>query len=76
MLRQAILQGDLSESFEDFIMGPVMPAPPKLEDGGQATVDDLIEVNLEIEDDFHPTFINTRISLEEQTQYLKFLRKN
>lgn len=44
-----------------------MPTPPKLEDGAQATVDDLIEVNLGTEDDFRPTFISARLSLEEQT---------
>lgn len=48
-------------------MGLVMPIPPKLEDGGQVTVDDLIKVNLGIEEDFHPTFISACLSLEEQT---------
>lgn len=61
-------------SFEDFIMGPVMPAPLELKDGGQAMVDDLIEVDLGMEGDFCPTFINARLFLEEQTQYLRFWR--
>lgn len=53
-----------------------MPTPPKLEDEGQEIVNDLIEVNLGMEGDFCPTFIITRLSLEEQTHYLKFLRQN
>lgn len=54
---------------EDFIMGSVMPAPPKLEDGGQATVDDLIEVNLGMEDDFRLTFISVHLSSKEHILY-------
>lgn len=46
-------------------MGPVMPAPPKLENKGQAIVDDLIEVNLGMEEHFLPTFISACLSLEE-----------
>lgn len=53
-----------------------MSAPSEIEDGGQATVDDLIEVDLGIKGDFYPAFINACLSLEEQTQYLKFLRQN
>lgn len=43
-------------------MDSVMPVPPELKDGGQAMVDDLIEVNLGIEDDFRPTFISAHLS--------------
>lgn len=65
-----------SSSSEDFIMGPVMPAPLELEDGDQAMIDDLVKVNLGTEEDFHRTFISACLSLEEQTQYFEFLRKN
>lgn len=57
-------------------MGLVLPAPPELKDGGQATVDDLIEINLGLEDGFRPIFISARLSSEEQMQYQDFLRKN
>lgn len=53
-----------------------MLALPELEDGGQATIDNLIEVNLRMEGDFCPTFISAHLSSEEQTQYLEFLRQN
>lgn len=39
------------QSSEDFDMGQVMLMPLKLEIGGQAMVDDLIEVNLRTEED-------------------------
>lgn len=55
-------------------MGSIVPAPPELEDGGQATVNDRIEVNLGTKDDFRPTFISAHLSLKEQTQYIEFLR--
>lgn len=44
-----------------------MPAPPELENGGQAIGDDLIKVNLGMKEDFCPTFVSARLSLEEQT---------
>lgn len=53
-----------------------MPAPPKLEDGGQAMVDNLVEVNLGTEDNFCLTFISARLFSQEQTQYLEFFRQN
>lgn len=40
-----------------------MPAPPEFKDGGQATIDDLIEVNIGTEEEFYHTFISARLSL-------------
>lgn len=53
-----------------------MPTPPKLEDGVQATIDVLIEINLRIEEDHRPTFINAHLSPEEQMHYYEFLKEN
>ena len=54
----------------------VEPAPPELEDGGQATVDDLIEVNLGTEDDPRLTFISASLTKEEQESYKALLYRN
>lgn len=53
-----------------------MPAPLKLEDRGEATIDDLIKVDLGTKEDPRPTFISVHLSIEEQTHYLKFLKEN
>lgn len=42
-----------------------MSVPPKLDDGGQAMVDELIKINLGTEEDFLPTFISAHLSPEE-----------
>lgn len=49
-------------SSDDFVMDSMMPVPLELEDGGQAMVGDLIEVNPGTEDSFHPTFISACLS--------------
>lgn len=56
---------------KDFIMGhvtstePLIPVPLELEDGRQAIVDDLVEINLGTEKDPRPTFISALLSDEE-----------
>ena len=44
-------------------------APPELEDGGQATIDELEEINLGSEDDPKPIFSSTQLTLEEKKPY-------
>ena len=39
----------------------IKPVAPQLEDGGQATVDDLIEVNLGTQENPHPTFKSSHL---------------
>lgn len=51
----------------------VEEAPPALEDGGQATVDELKEVNLGTAKEPRPTFINALLTPEEEEEYLKLL---
>jgi len=49
------------------------PAPPQLEDGGQQTFDELVEINLGSEDDPRPTFVSASLTLEEREDYRNFL---
>ncbi|PON76863.1 hypothetical protein PanWU01x14_031830 [Parasponia andersonii] len=51
----------------------VQPVPPKLEDGGQATIDDLKELNHSIEDEPTPIFVSTLLTEKELQQYEQFL---
>jgi hypothetical protein len=60
----------------EVIVAEAEPAPPELDDGGQATVDELIEINLGTEDDPRPTFISASLTEEEQEAYKAFLYKN
>ena len=48
-------------------------APPALEDGGQATVDELKEVNLGTPEDPRPTFVSTLLTPEEEEEYVQIL---
>lgn len=38
------------------------PAPKQLKGGGQATVDDLVEINLRTDGDPRPTYVSTLLS--------------
>ncbi|XP_030940238.1 uncharacterized protein LOC115965196 [Quercus lobata] len=51
----------------------VHEAPPALEDGGQATVDELKEINLGTAEEPRPTFISALLTPEEEEGYLKLL---
>ena len=48
-------------------------APPALEDGVQATVDELKEINLGTIEEPRPTFISALLTPEEEEGYLKLL---
>lgn len=50
-------------------------APPVFEEGGQATVDELKELNLGTEEEPRPTYISASLSSEEKTSYLKLLQE-
>ena len=41
-------------------------APSELEDGGQATIDELMEINLGSEDDSKATFFSAQLTQEEK----------
>ena len=48
-------------------------APPALEDGGQATIDELKEINLGTAKEPRLTFISALLTPEEEKGYLKLL---
>ena len=50
-------------------------APPSFEEGIQATVDELKEVNIGITEDPRPVFINASLSLEEEDAYVELLKE-
>ncbi|KAM1815098.1 hypothetical protein ACFX11_028685 [Malus domestica] len=51
----------------------VTAAPPQLEDGGQATVDDLKELNLGTKDEQKPIFISALLRTDEIDEYYQLL---
>ncbi|KAL0325191.1 UNVERIFIED_CONTAM: Transposon Tf2-12 polyprotein [Sesamum radiatum] len=51
----------------------IQNAPPQLEDGVQATIDELKELNLGTTKEPHPKFVSALLSLEEEEQYFKTL---
>ena len=66
----AIKQG----SSEDFVEA-IQPAPPEMEDGGQATIDELREINLGTTDEPKPISVSTMLNNEEVVQYEQLLRE-
>ena len=40
----------------------LLPAPLQLEDGGQCTIYELVDINLGTEDDTHPTFVSASLT--------------
>ena len=49
------------------------PAPSQLEDGGQCTIDELVEINLGTEEDPRPTFVSATLTSQERESYRQFL---
>ena len=47
----------------------------KFEEGNQATVDELKEVNLGTEEDKRPIFLNASLSVEEEQSYVKLIKE-
>ena len=66
---------DESEDTDQFIMAQIRPAPPELEDGGHATVDDLIEVNLGTPENPRSTFISSHLDSREPNELINLFRK-
>ena len=61
-------------SSEDFVEA-IQPALPEMEDGGQATIDELREINLGTIDEPKPIFVSTILNNEEVVQYEQLLRE-
>ncbi|KAM1124922.1 hypothetical protein ACFX2B_039780 [Malus domestica] len=62
--------GDNSTEFID----NAQPAPPQIEDGGQATVDELREINLGTDDEPKPIFVSALLTPEELEDYKSLLQ--
>jgi ribonuclease HI/transposase InsO family protein len=61
---------------EEDVSQEAEPAPPELEDGVQATIDELTEINLGTEDEPRPTFISASLTEEERENYKALLYRN
>ncbi|KAM1243275.1 hypothetical protein ACFX2G_035556 [Malus domestica] len=64
-----IQKGKEDETLEE----DVTAAPPQLEDGGQATVDDLKELNLGTEEEQKPIFVSALLRADEIEEYYQLL---
>ncbi|KAM1206144.1 hypothetical protein FF1_006824 [Malus domestica] len=64
-----IQEGEEDESLEE----DVIAAPSQLEDGGQATVDDLKELNLGTSEEPKPIFVSALLSADEIEKYYQLL---
>ncbi|KAL0461070.1 UNVERIFIED_CONTAM: Transposon Tf2-12 polyprotein [Sesamum latifolium] len=60
-------------SDSDISENEIQNAPPELEDGIQATVDELKELNLGTTEEPRPIFVSALLSPEEEEQYFKTL---
>ena len=54
-------------------MDKAHPTPPQFEEGGQATVDELRELNLGTSEDPKPIFVNALLTPEELKDYEQLL---
>jgi ribonuclease HI len=68
--RQHLVEAKAAEEGEEL---DATPAPQELEDGGQPTVDELVQINLGTEDDPRPTFVSASLTEEEREDYRSFL---
>ncbi|CAL8989853.1 unnamed protein product [Prunus brigantina] len=59
---------------EEFI-DIVQPAPPQMEEGGQATIDDLQEINLGTVDNPKPIFVSALLTPQELEEYTQLLQE-
>ncbi|XP_071932994.1 uncharacterized protein [Coffea arabica] len=65
-----IIDGDSPEEEDD-----AEDAPPELEEGVKATVDDLKEINLGTSEDPRPIYISASLSPDEEKAYIELLRE-
>ncbi|KAM2246585.1 hypothetical protein ACFXTI_007390 [Malus domestica] len=71
---QDVFHITIQEGEEDEILEEdVIAAPSQLEDGGQATVDDLKELNLSTSEEPKPIFVSALLSADEIEKYYQLL---
>ncbi|KAI5351087.1 hypothetical protein L3X38_003978 [Prunus dulcis] len=66
--KETVDQDDNPQNIEEFI-DTAQPAPPQMEEGGHATIDDLQEINLGIVDSPNPIFFNASLTPQELEEY-------
>ncbi|KAI5312915.1 hypothetical protein L3X38_042089 [Prunus dulcis] len=72
--KEAVDQDDDPQDIEEFI-DIVQPAPPQMEEGGQATIDDLQDINLGTVDDPKPIFVSVSLTPQELEEYTQLLQE-
>ncbi|KAI5316646.1 hypothetical protein L3X38_036353 [Prunus dulcis] len=72
--KEAVDQDDDPQDIEGFI-DIVQPAPPQMEEGGQATIDDLQDINLGTVDDPKPIFVSASLMPQELEEYTQLLQE-
>lgn len=63
---------DAGKEDEELVNDPE-EAPPSLEDGGQATVDELVEINLGSPEEPKITYVSKLLSNDEMKEYVAYL---
>ncbi|KAI5313714.1 hypothetical protein L3X38_042890 [Prunus dulcis] len=71
---EAVDQDDNPQNIEEFI-DIVQPAPPQMEEGGQATIDDMQEINLGTVDRPKPIFVSASLTPQELEEYTQLLQE-
>ncbi|KAM1480740.1 hypothetical protein ACFX2I_027854 [Malus domestica] len=70
---QDVFHITIQEGEEEILEEDVMAAPLQLEDGGQATVDDLKELNLGTSEEPKPIFVSALLGADEIEKYYQLL---
>ncbi|KAM1054793.1 hypothetical protein ACFX2C_002110 [Malus domestica] len=70
---QDVFHITIQEGEEEILEEDVIAAPSQLEDGGQATVDDLKELNLGTSEEPKPIFVSALLSADEIEKYYQLL---
>ncbi|KAM0980052.1 hypothetical protein ACFX14_015828 [Malus domestica] len=70
---QDVFHITIQEGEEEILEEDIIVAPSQLEDGGQATVDDLEELNLGTSEEPKPIFVSALLSAEEIEKYYQLL---
>ncbi|KAI5317091.1 hypothetical protein L3X38_036798 [Prunus dulcis] len=71
---ETVDQDDDPQDIEGFI-DIVQPAPSQMEEGGQATIDDLQEINLGTVDNPKPIFVSALLTPQELEEYTQLLQE-
>ncbi|CAL8087441.1 unnamed protein product [Prunus armeniaca] len=73
--KETVNQDENPQNIEEFI-DIVQPTPPQMEEGGQAMIDDLQEINLGTVVSPKPIFVNASLTLQELEEYTQLLQEH